>query len=386
MEQNVTTILFALLRSAVCGTKLTGQERAQYSPGMLPELLRMASKHDVAHLLVVGLKKNDLLTKEDAKLEAYILKAVYRYERMRYAYEDICNVLEEARIPFIPLKGSVIRDYYPEPWMRTSCDIDVLVHEEDTGKAEAYLLEAGYTRGEDATTHDYCYYSPRHIHVELHYTLTQENFTVANNALTDVWQYVTPVRDGSWCYAMEPEYFLLYHLAHMAKHILHGGCGLRPFLDLWLLEHKMPYDKEKCRRLLENTKLWTFSGAAKDLSCVWLESAEHTPRTWALSNYIMTGGVYGTTENSAQMKAARGESKAKSFWDLVFLSRESLAVLYPILKTRPYLYPLYQVKRWFRIFDRRKRHKIRYLTRMRICVSTDEIRDAQTLLASLGLD
>ena len=31
-----------------------------------------------------------------------------------------CAVLEEAKIPYIPLKGTVLRDYYPEAWMRTS--------------------------------------------------------------------------------------------------------------------------------------------------------------------------------------------------------------------------------------------------------------------------
>ncbi|MBO4954226.1 MAG: nucleotidyltransferase family protein, partial [Clostridia bacterium] len=30
-------------------------------------------------------------------------------------------------IDFMPLKGAVIRQYYPEPWMRTSCDIDIHV-------------------------------------------------------------------------------------------------------------------------------------------------------------------------------------------------------------------------------------------------------------------
>ena len=35
--------------------------------------------------------------------------------------------IKKVQIPFLPLKGSVIRQYYPEPWMRTSCDIDILV-------------------------------------------------------------------------------------------------------------------------------------------------------------------------------------------------------------------------------------------------------------------
>ena len=45
--------------------------------------------------------------------------------------KELKEALEKAEIPFLPLKGSVIRKYYPEPWMRTSCDIDLLIHKEE---------------------------------------------------------------------------------------------------------------------------------------------------------------------------------------------------------------------------------------------------------------
>lgn len=130
MDQRTIQILFALLRSAIFGTKLTEDERNNYSPAMLQDLLKISSKHDVVHLLVFGLKQNELILKEHNDIEKYILKAVYRYERIRYEYENLCDALEKAQIPFLPLKDSVIRKYYPEAWMRTSCDIDVLVHRE----------------------------------------------------------------------------------------------------------------------------------------------------------------------------------------------------------------------------------------------------------------
>ena len=80
-------------------------------------------------------------------LEQYISKAVFRYEQLNYENERICMALEKAQIPFIPLKGSIIRKYYPESWMRTSCDVDVLVHEEDAEKAVDVLVkEYGYTQ------------------------------------------------------------------------------------------------------------------------------------------------------------------------------------------------------------------------------------------------
>ena len=42
--------MFALLRSAVCGGLLSGEEISLYSPDMLPEITLLAQKHDVIHL------------------------------------------------------------------------------------------------------------------------------------------------------------------------------------------------------------------------------------------------------------------------------------------------------------------------------------------------
>lgn len=78
---------------------------------------------------------NDLQD-EDIKqhLQQIVFRVVYCYKRMNYEYEQVCDALEKAEIPFIPLKGVVIREYYPEPWMRTSCDIDILVREKNLKK------------------------------------------------------------------------------------------------------------------------------------------------------------------------------------------------------------------------------------------------------------
>ena len=84
MDQRTIQILFALLRSAIRGTKLTESERNSYSADMLQDLLKISAKHDVVHLLVLGLKQNELIQKEHDDIEKYILKAVYRYERIRY--------------------------------------------------------------------------------------------------------------------------------------------------------------------------------------------------------------------------------------------------------------------------------------------------------------
>lgn len=87
----------------------------------------------------------------------------------------------------------------------------------------------------------------------------------------------------------------------------------------------------------------------------------------------MFGGVYGNTKNSAQIQAAKGSSKVKAFFRLMFLPRENLEVIYPNLKMHPYLFYLYQIKRWFRIFNKKRRNKIKYLTKTRNSVTQIDV-------------
>ncbi|MBO5136588.1 MAG: nucleotidyltransferase family protein [Clostridia bacterium] len=55
--------------------------------------------------------------------------------------------------------------------MRTSCDIDILIHEEDIEKAKSILInEYGYTDHRKGTQ-DVSLFSPKGIHLELYYDL-----------------------------------------------------------------------------------------------------------------------------------------------------------------------------------------------------------------------
>ena len=169
MDQRTNPIFFALLRSAIRGTPLTEEKRGLCAPEVLNEALKIATKHDIAHLVALGLQKNNLIPAGNQSVEKCILSAVYRYERTEYEYKSVCRALEEAKIAFLPLKGAILPGYYPDPWMRTSCDVDILVREDDLGRARELLeseLEYKYI---GMGNHDISFESPGGVHLELHY-------------------------------------------------------------------------------------------------------------------------------------------------------------------------------------------------------------------------
>ena len=352
MDQRTIQTLFALLRSAICGTKLTDEEREVYSREQLPDLMKMAQRHDVAHLLALGLKQNALLAKEDRDIAKRILEAVYRYERLNYEYTQVCSALESAQIPFIPLKGSVLRKHYPEAWMRTSCGIDILVHGEDLNAAISYLIDHLQYVEKERTPHDVSLITPRGNHVELHFDLVEEGR--ANNAihvLSCVWEHVSLRENSSYWYEMSDGFFYFYHIAHMAKHFESGGCGIRPLIDLWLLDRIDGADYKKRDEVLREGGLLKFANIARRLSNIWFDGEAADELLIEMQNFILHGGVYGSSDNRVALQQKKKGGRFGYLLSRVFIPYTKLKRYYPVLEKHRWLIPLMQIRRWFMLLD-----------------------------------
>ena len=222
----INGILFSLIRSALTSTQIREEKKILVTNEGINDLLTLAIRHDIAQLVVLGLKKNGMLTENsEQQYQQLIYKAVYRDGKIRYEFDKICAILEKEKIPFIPLKGSVIRDYYPESWMRMSCDIDILIHEETLERAVNVLeCNLDYKADNRVAYHDISLFAPSGVHLELHFNI-KENMDNIDRLLTDVWQNtVTSKQANEYCYSMTPEFFVFHHVCHMAHHFVRGGC------------------------------------------------------------------------------------------------------------------------------------------------------------------
>ncbi len=340
-------MLTDVIKSEVCGAPLSLSPLAEEEARALFEL---ASKQGLAHLVGDVLCRHSLLPDGEAKaaFEKNAFAAFGRYALMQREIQTLCSIFEEAHIPYIPLKGTVIREYYPTPWMRNSGDVDILVKQEDYERAKALLLEKGYTFHVEYT-HDASFNSPIGIHLELHYCLVEKSILPhAAEILESAWEHAHPVRDGAFRYEFSDDFFYLYHVAHMAKHYLHGGCGIRPFLDLWVLKHRVPHDTSARFAILDACNLTSFAKATEGLAEYWFGDGEKSPTTETMEHFVLTGGVYGNKENFATVKSvSRGGTISHILW-LFFLPYNDLKHSYPVLKKHKWLYPFCQVHRWFK--------------------------------------
>ena len=382
MNAKTNRILFLLLRSAICGAYLEKEDRALLTSENLDHLYAIAKEHDVEHLLVLGLEKNGF--KGSDVLKKSIFRAVYRAEQRERDLLNVSKALSDAEIPFMPLKGAILCGYYPENWMRTSCDIDVLVHAQDLARAIDALAAMGYKETE-RTTHDVSLFSPEGNHVELHFDLVEEGR--ANDAiriLKSVWDHAVPKDDG-YCYVMSDAFFTFYHIVHMAKHFETGGCGIRPFLDLYILDGRGGADANASNELLDRAGLLPFAKAARALSHVWLGDRAHDEQTRLLEAFVLQGGVYGTTDNRVLIQQKKRGGRLGYIRSRLFLPYDKLKRYYPVLEKHRWLTPVMQIRRWFMLLNPRVARMAR--SELRANKRLDEARadQMQALLKDLGL-
>ena len=219
------------------------------------------------------------------------------------------------------------------------------------------VTEINYTF-ERRYSHDVSLFSPSRVHLELHFNLIENNEKVSN-VLKDIWKTASLDNDSQYRYIMSNEFFVVYHIAHMAEHFIHGGCGVRNFLDLWIAKNKMKFDEQTSNELLQQCGLIEFSVAVFQLANVWFNNGEQNDITHEIEMYVFSSGIYGTMENRVAISQGETNGKTKYIFRRLFLPYSKLKCFYPKLVKYPILLPHYQIVRWIDfVFHKNKKRAL----------------------------
>ena len=378
-------VLFELIRYRVCGDQLN-LKKENLTNESLSELFSLAKIHDITYIVASALIENKLIDKTNDKYKDFLSHqhlSVYRYENNDFVLGLLINLFEENGVDFIPMKGSIIKKMYPEPCMRTSCDIDLLIKEEDLERATKVLLEKGNAIKTTTHRYEHSFDLAANVHLELHFKLTDEGEGV-QEVLDRIWEDAESKEGYNHFKLMSNETFYAYHFIHMANHFRNGGCGVRPFLDLLIMNRNMPYDGEKLNAMLEKCGLTAFANAAFKVSRVWFLGEESDQLTNNIESFILRSGIYGNIENRVAVSTEK-KGRFKYILGRLFIPYSSLVNRYPSLKGRPYLTPFYCIRRWCRmLFVRRSKRAIAEL-KLSMNISPEVAEQARKLLEDLEI-
>lgn len=380
----ISDLFFSLLRYDLYGDELSSEILDSITEETIKELELFSTKHECAHFLFSPLVKCGKLSVDDElynELKSIQMKTVYNVSNIDYEFKRLKSAFNKIKVEFVPLKGSVIRDYYPEKWMRNSCDIDILIHSSDLDKACEYLVNSfGYVIQSGKKYHDISLMSPNGINLELHFSIMGDLENI-DNLLSKAWDYAKRENDDSFEIQFTNEFFMFHIIAHMYYHFYRGGCGIRPLIDLYFLYNKLELDNDVLYKMLEYCGLIHFYQYALKLSKCWMQGEPFDDVTALMSEYIISGGVYGSFKNLIKVNRNVKKSKIYYFFSRVFMPLKQMKMKYPTLDKLPFLLPFYYVVRILNVLFNHKTSKSFYEYKI-----TSSIDDEENALFSYMMD
>ena len=242
-----------------------------------------AKQHSIAGLLYTQCSK---WLGFNSQYRQCLVQDMYASVNRQELFREITEEFEKEKIPFICMKGSVFRDYYPYPETRSMGDIDFIIHTDDRQKAdEIFVQRLGYTKYVD--NHAVWTYSLRDFHFEVHDHMFYEylaNRFDYRGYFDDIWNHVhnKMVFDtqSEYIYVPDEEYHFLYLMTHTAKHIINNGSGFRAYLDMVRFTDQADLNWSFIKQELERMELLDFTKTCFALCEKWFGVTmpiEHEP-------------------------------------------------------------------------------------------------------------
>lgn len=307
------------------------------------ETLLLAKNHNLLNILKSYIS-NDFCP--DVILEPYI-KSVFTSlvidARQQKELQLIKDKFNEFKITYMPIKGAVIKKMYPSSDMRMSSDIDILVKENDYPRIELIMEGLGFNlKNKSHAVHSV--FIKNGVVIEIHKKLFSNNM-IKSNFYNDIWGNAVNINKFEYQMSIDDTY--IYLLMHIAKHMKKGGIGIKHFLDIFLYIRK--YEKEMnwhyIKVILKKEELNIFENNVKSLLQFWFCGKSPNKTIKVLSDFVISGGSYGTLRNSYVSKLSVSQSsKIKFILNRLFPPREYMKRIYPEIEGKKCIF-YYWIKR-----------------------------------------
>ena len=363
------------------------------------ELFQMSAKHSIDALIGMTLKQAGVVLPK--YWEESMVKAVRKVLLFDAERKKLCAWMDREHIWYLPLKGIVLKEYYPSIGMRQMSDNDILFDADAWERVEKHMLSEGYETESVGRRHHDVYRKAPVYNFEMHRSLYSKRDNerwveyysdIKNRLLSDQSEVVCNAVHGasenttanqtesanggnSSCgYHMSDEDFYIYITSHAYKHYSKSGTGIRTLLDFYAYlkakEESLDFDyiRTECRKLgirdfekRSRRLCWKVFSSQQIYDRVSFEQSLSADEMEMLK-YYLSSGVYGTFERMVESRIEKQKktygsgklSKLTYYWHRVFPGMD-LYEKYPLLVKHRFLIPAYWFYRIVRLLFSKKR-------------------------------
>lgn len=343
MTQDMISLIYQIIHPEKKTDHKVSYEKVQplFKFHSLDPFLEYANRLNLLEISDIEIKQLDKVYK------TALYKSVFQEEE----FKQIKKMLSTNNIPFISLKGPLIRKLYPSPEMRTMADLDIIVPKKDLKRIKKLMLEMNYDMAHQGGNHD-VYLKKPFMNVEMHRNMIDESYELSKY-YKNIWDKAILKEENSTEHILSDEDTYLFIVAHSAKHYGAGGTGVRSVLDIYFyLKHFNNLDQAYIDLELSKLHLTQYESTIKALAFGWFDGKKLQEDDITMGRYILRSGVYGVQKNSVVSAIAlenETESlryrKWKYLWRRAFPSYKNMKNLFPSLGFMPPLLPLYYLYR-----------------------------------------
>ena len=370
--EKTSEFLIYLMACSLQGTEPEGAPLANID---LEALLRLAKAHSVSAMVCMALEQTDAFqhAAETTRLKWFEAKnkAIRKNMLLDAERKAILHELEIQGIWYMPLKGSILKDWYPKPGMREMADNDILFDPSGREQVREIFQNRGYkTVSFGKLNHDE-YEKPPIYNFEMHVSLFHGMYKELTEQYENVKERLLPVDGTAYQFAFTPEDFYVFALAHAHKHYSHSGTGVRTLADMYVMERHLGgiIDRDEVEQKLTQLGIAEYEQhsrvlAEKLFSAVRpLAEIELTEDEKEMLLYYCDATTYGTVGNSVNNRLHELQedseditlrTKLKYCCVRLFPGREFCKFHYPFVYRHPWTLPFFWV---WRIADKGIAHR-----------------------------
>lgn len=334
MKQDLTEDLVFLCACAVNGV-VVDKERIEKID--LSELYKTAERHMLTAVVAYALELANVF---DDTFELARVKAIRKMAIMDTEQSEILKHLETAGIWYMPLKGAILKDFYPVYGIRQMSDRDILVDSTRMEDIRVIMEDLGFCTKEFGKHHHDSYIKPPVCNFEMHHQLFSPiQGKRISRYYTDIKTRLVKDEANEYGWHFIPEDFYLHMVTHEYKHYSENGTGLRSLLDIYVFLKSVKLKYDYITNETEKLGISEFEKANRVLATRLFggETLKETEKRM-LSRFAVSG-TYGSSENYANNQLAT-KGRLKFFLSRLILPYPIMQRAYPVLYKMPLLYPL----------------------------------------------
>ena len=315
------------------------------------KLINLAKNQEVYSVVAAVLPQEFLPSEQAQRLNNYSKSELVRLIAMKSELAQLEAELDDGGIDFMLLKGARIREFYPKESMRQMSDIDVLYDENGRDRLLKIMKNHGYTLFSWSENSDDFSKKPYYT-FEFHRQLFFKDFEKLQD-FSFVWENAARDEENPHKCIMSDSDIYIHSVAHMYKHHVLGGFGLRFLVDTYLILTKAQnLDSDYVGAKLASLELAEFEAEIRALAFAVIDGGELNEKQLEFAQKVLGFGLYGDSSQGRevqfeQFKQSHGGSTSMVKYTLsrLFPPSEYMHRTYRVLDKAPYLLPYFYVQR-----------------------------------------